>query len=208
MDNPLEHTVESEPWKYRPPYQIHDPKEFGPVKWRAHCQCGKVSYMLKRERALDAKYCHCRGCQVLHGAPFQWAAIFHKEDVSFTKGASGLAFYSSSHKSQEYELPTKVSCAFCHSPIMDEGRNVCLLFPELIDLTGSDEEKRRKLGAFKPTYACRHGCCQFLLLTHLSRCHIFYEQRVLDIEDGLPKWSGIDKTSSLLDDRGCRLQQE
>ncbi|KAJ5831767.1 hypothetical protein N7474_000078 [Penicillium riverlandense] len=188
-NKPPEHTHDGEHWKYRPPYQIHDPREFGPVKWRARCECGKVSYMLKSERPLDAKYCHCRGCQVMHGAPFQWAAIFHKEDISFTNGASGLAFYSSSHNSQEYQLPTKVSCAFCHSPIMDEGRNVCLLFPELIDLTGSGDEKRRQLEGFKPT------------------CHIFYEQRMLDLEDGLPKWSGMDKSSDLLDGRGRKLQQ-
>lgn len=43
-----------------------------------------------------------------------------------------------------------------------------LLFPTLVHFK-SDEDKKK----FKP------------------RCHMFYGQRVVDIPDGLPKWSGI-----------------
>lgn len=150
-NNPPEHMLDNEAWKNRPPYYPQTPKELGSVQWRAHCQCGKISYVSKRDRPLNAKFCHCHGCQVMHGAPFQWAAIFHKEDLSFTKGASGLSFYSSAHKSQEYEMPTKVSCSFCRSPLMDEGRNVCLLFPASIDFNGSEDENRQEREAFKPT---------------------------------------------------------
>lgn len=91
----------------------------------------------------------------MHGAPFQWAAIFHKEDVNFAKGCSGLSFYSSSENSQKYQMPTKVSCSFCHSLIMDEGRNVCLLFPQLIEFEGSLDEQRKQMEAFRPTYDSR-----------------------------------------------------
>jgi len=146
-----EHTLHDEHWKHRPPYAMHTEAEFG-ARWRGKCMCGRVTYILRQERPLNAKYCHCRGCQVLHGAPLQWAAIFHKKDMSFINGPSGLVFYSSTHQSQDYDLPTKVSCANCRTPIMDEGRNVCLLFPELIDLEGSDEEQRQKREPFKPTY--------------------------------------------------------
>jgi hypothetical protein len=34
----------------------------------------------------------------------------------------------------------------------------------------------------------------------LSRCHIFYPQRVVDIPDGKPKWSGLDEKSELMDE--------
>ena len=60
---------------------------------------------------------------------------------------------------------------------MDEGRNMILLFPSLIHLK-TDEHK----AFFKP------------------RCHMFYGQRVMDIPDGLPKWSGINDSSDLLED--------
>lgn len=32
------------------------------------------------------------------------------------------------------------------------------------------------------------------------RCHMFYEQRLLDIPDGLPKWAGMQKKSELIGD--------
>ena len=32
-----------------------------------------------------------------------------------------------------------------------------------------------------------------------SRCHMFYGQRVMDIADGLPKWSGINDKSELIE---------
>lgn len=150
-NNHPENTLYDEQWKHRPPYNIQSPQELGPVRWRGYCQCRKISYVLNREQPLNAKFCHCRGCQVMHGAPFQWAVIFHKHDISFTHGSSGLSFYSASHNSQDYGTPTKVSCSFCRTPIMDEGRNVCLLFPQLIELEGSPDEQRKQRERFKPT---------------------------------------------------------
>jgi hypothetical protein len=30
--------------------------------------------------------------------------------------------------------------------------------------------------------------------------HIFYKRRILDIPDGKPKWTGLDKDSELMED--------
>lgn len=120
-------------WHNEPPYQIQPPDQFGPVHWTARCQCGLVTYKINREKPLDAKYCHCRTCQVLHGAPFQWAAILPKSSISFDNGVRGLAFYDSANRTQGHHLPCKVSCEHCRSPIMDEGRNMALVFPTLVD---------------------------------------------------------------------------
>jgi hypothetical protein len=118
-------------------------------------------------------------------APFQWAAIFHKTDINFTDGHHSLEWYDPSTKSIEHQLPCKVRCSFCHSPIMDEGRNMILLFPSLVHLK-TDEDKQY----FKP------------------RCHMFYGQRVMDIPDGLPKWSGINGESDLIEDSPKEKVQE
>lgn len=75
------------------------------------------------------------------GAPFQWAAIFHKEDINFTHGHHDLGWYESSEKTTVHKLPCKVSCAYCRTPIMDEGRNMILLFPSLIDFKSPEERK-------------------------------------------------------------------
>ena len=146
-------------WKERAPYRIHENTDDFKVRYEASCHCGRVQYQLSREKPLDSKYCHCTTCQRLHGssshmiqdyaliadatagAPFQWAAIFHKEDINFTHGHHDLGWYDSSEKTTRHKLPCKVSCAYCRTPIMDEGRNMILLFPTLIKFKGNEEDK-------------------------------------------------------------------
>ncbi|KAI1612917.1 Mss4-like protein [Exophiala viscosa] len=171
---------EEDQWKFREPYRIQEEKagDFD-VKWEGQCHCGKVQYQLSRDKPLAAKYCHCTTCQRLHGAPFQWAAIFHKSDINFTHGHHDLGWYDPTNKDTSHHLPCKVSCSFCRSPIMDEGRNMILLFPPLIKKINTKEGRQ----AFKPT------------------CHMFYPQRVAEFRgDGIVKWAGIDNNSDLIDD--------
>ncbi|KAI0009607.1 Mss4-like protein [Xylariaceae sp. FL0662B] len=168
---------EDEKWKSKPPYRVTPADEQSDKRWMARCHCGRIRYWLSREKPLAAKFCHCVGCQALHGAPFQWAAIFEKADVHFERGAAGLAFYHAGAREARHRLPCKVSCAHCRAPIMDEGRRVALLFPGLIDFRGAAERR-----LFEP------------------QCHIFYGQRVVDIPDGKPKWSGLDGQSELMEE--------
>ena len=56
-------TSDSQP-PLRPPYQHVEGFE---KKLEGSCHCGRVKYWLRREKPLDATYCHCHGCQVLHG---------------------------------------------------------------------------------------------------------------------------------------------
>jgi len=176
---------EHDEWKHREPYKIHGNDEDFDARWKGGCHCGRVKYELSREVPLDAKYCHCTTCQRLHGAPFQWAAIFHKSDINFTSGVHDLGWYESSEKSIEHKLPCKVSCAFCRTPIMDEGRNMILLFPPLVEGINTPEARE----AFKPS------------------CHMFYPQRVCDIKDGIDKWSGLDYNSDKVDEDGNVIEK-
>lgn len=137
------------------------------ARYYARCHCGAVRYEVAAD-PVAAKICHCHDCRVLHGAPMQWAAIFHKRDVRLTAGAEHLRFYASHSGRLERALPCKVSCGRCGTPIADEGRRMWLAFPTLFEF-GSPP---RVPDAFRPT------------------CHIFYGQRVMDVDDGLPKWSG------------------
>ena len=151
---------------FGPRYASLDDPAFIP-KYRAACFCGNVRYEVSAD-PMDAKLCHCRACQVLHGAPMQWAAIFHKHHVRVTAGLDSLRFFNSELGGNDRNLPCKVSCNVCGTLIADEGRRMWLAFPTLFDFgpeTGTPE-------TFKPT------------------CHIFYHQRVIDICDNLPKWSG------------------
>ena len=145
------------------------------VKYRARCYCDTVRYEVRAD-PVDAKICHCGDCRVLHGAPMQWAAIFHKRDVRFTAGVEDLQFYNSALGRRERRLPCKVSCRRCGTPIADEGRNMRLAFPALFDFGVPP----RVPTAFEPT------------------CHIFYAMREMDIFDRLPKWSGHKDRSTRL----------
>jgi len=145
------------------------------AKSRASCFCNAVEYEVRSD-PVDAKICHCLACQKLHGAPMQWAAIFHKHDVKITKGTEHLHFYNSDLNKHERILPCKVSCTGCRTLIADEGRNMWLAFPSLFHFGGTSNVPEK----FKPT------------------CHIFYSMRIIDIEDDLPKWSGHKNRSQKL----------
>ncbi|KAF8954704.1 Mss4-like protein [Flammula alnicola] len=148
----------------RPPYSLDPTKPFK-KRYRGSCFCEKVKFEVARDKPLDAKFCHCPTCQKLHGAPFQWAAIVEKTDVHFTQGEDQLIFWNAEGMSQEYILPCKISCKNCRTPIMDEGRNMLLLFPTLIHFENLEDKQK-----FYPT------------------CHIFYSRRAMDVKDGLPKF--------------------
>ena len=109
------------------------------------------------------------------GAPFQWAALFHKKSLRFVKGVDKLMFFYSQDMEPVHKLPCKVACSKCHSPIADEGRNMWMSFPTLFKF-----DNKQIPDAFKPS------------------CHIFYEQRVIDVKDGKPKWSKHQDQSELI----------
>ncbi|KAK4140758.1 Mss4-like protein [Dichotomopilus funicola] len=168
---------ERESWKEQPPYRVHEVGNFD-VKWKGKCHCGAVEYQLSRDKPLASKYCHCTTCQQLHGAPFQWAAIFHKTDINFPRGHHNLAWYDSANKSRTHHLPCKVQCVYCRTPIMDEGRNMILVFPTLIEGIHTREGRE----AFE------------------VQSHMFYLQRVVDLRDGKPKFRGLSGGSERVDE--------
>ncbi len=75
------------------------------------------------------------------GAPFQWAAIFDKEDINFANGHEGLEWYDAKTGEAKHTLPCKVRCSYCQTPIMDEGRRMIQLFPTLIKMETEEARK-------------------------------------------------------------------
>jgi hypothetical protein len=152
-------------WKNAPPYAQGD-ASFCP-RYRARCFCGEVRFEVGAD-PVDSKLCHCPQCRSLHGAPFQWAVLFHKHDVRFVRGVESLFFYHAEARSSGRTLPCKLSCSKCRTPIADEGRRMFMAFGPLFDFG----HPPRVPESFRPT------------------CHIFYGARVIDIDDDLPKFSG------------------
>ncbi|KAI5293465.1 hypothetical protein KEM52_005512 [Ascosphaera acerosa] len=169
-------TRRDEAWRHQPPYGGFDAADRRSTAWTGQCHCGAVKYELCREQPLNAKFCHCATCQKMHGAPFQWSAIFDKADIRFLNGADGLRFYHTATREPARILPCKVSCALCLSPIMDEGRRMCMLLPSTVDFEG----KQAKRALFEPS------------------CHIEYDGRSVEIRDGRPKYAGLDEKSAVV----------
>jgi hypothetical protein len=127
---------------------------------------------------LDAKHCHCKQCQRLHGAPFQWAVLFAKTACRIVRNEhNALHFFSTQTKTDAHNVPCKVSCDRCRAPLFDEGRNMVLVYPSTIRFEGGHVPLD-----FQPT------------------AHIFYAERVMDVADGIPKWAGHKGDSELLEE--------
>lgn len=156
--------AESQNWRTEPPYAAD--ASFS-AKYRAQCFCGAVAFEVRAD-PVDSKICHCHQCRSLHGAPFQWAVIFHKSDVRFVRGIEDLRFYHAESRTWGNRLPCKLSCRSCGSPVADEGRRMFMAFGPLFDFGFPP----RVPPAFDPT------------------CHIFYRARVIDVDDGRPKYPG------------------
>jgi hypothetical protein len=154
--------TEDQSWKGAPPYA--NDAGFS-AKYRARCHCRSVAFEVHAD-PVDSKICHCIQCQSLHGAPFQWAVIFHKSDVRFVRGIEDLHFYHAETETPGHVLPCKLSCSRCRSPIADEGRRMFLAFGPLFDF------------GFPPRVPPAFS----------ASCHIFYGSRVIDIDDGKPKF--------------------
>ena len=163
--------TENQSWEDAPPYTNDAPFA---AEYRARCFCGAIAFEVRAD-PVDAKICHCIQCQSLHGAPFQWAVLFRKSDVRFVRGIDDLHFYHAETRTSGHRLPCKLSCSRCRSPIADEGRRMFMAFGPLFDFGFP----ARVPPAFAPT------------------CHIFYGARVVDVDDGKPKFLGHKGTSPL-----------
>ncbi|CAO1624827.1 unnamed protein product [Parajaminaea phylloscopi] len=163
-----------EGYMLKPPY-FWQSDEFK-VDFTAGCWCGKVKLEYSG-LPFDAKHCHCDQCKRLHGAPFQWACLFFKNQVRLHHSTDPIFvdFFSTQTKTGEHNVPTKVSCRQCRSPLFDEGRRVVLAYPSSFDFKDGKVPKE-----FAPT------------------CHIFYGEAIIEVDDGVPKWSGHKNDSELL----------
>ena len=92
-------------------------------------------------------------------------------------------------------LPRKTSCRACGSPLFDEGRNMIMAFPPAFEFARTEGEKDKFETATKgKAHGHAHGAGEDggkkvgLPDVMKAQCHIFYERRVMDVIDGVPKW--------------------
>jgi len=189
-------------WMSKPPYNWMPEcgsggEELFKTKYESSCWCGAVRFAFASD-PLDAKYCHCKQCQRLHGAPFQWAVIFPKTSVRLLKNSNALHCLSTTVKSAIHHVPCKVSCDVCRAPLFDEGKRTVLAYPSSFAffsirarLNTIDAKDGEKTDTGEGHHDLQRGDMNTpglnvgVPLEFQPSCHIFYGQRIMDVCDGM-----------------------
>jgi len=98
------------------------------------CACGQVRFEARGE-PYRVGVCHCLTCRRVHGAPFNFYAVFPRDAVTVT---GDVTVFESSEHGRRY------NCASCRAPVYSHYD-----VPDEIDLyAGTFDEQ----GLFQPTY--------------------------------------------------------
>jgi hypothetical protein len=126
------------------------------------CECGSVAFSVP-SKPLFRMYCHCSICQKFNDAEYGDIFVYRAADVQRPK--DGLVEFGTFRPPPNVQRGKCVSCNKPAIEILDAP-----LFPKLILVPGSMFEGSDSLPE--------------------SVGHVFYEGRVADVQDSLPKHSG------------------
>eukprot|EP00241_Pyramimonas_parkeae_P007408 CAMPEP_0114224466 /NCGR_PEP_ID=MMETSP0058-20121206/122_1 /TAXON_ID=36894 /ORGANISM="Pyramimonas parkeae, CCMP726" /LENGTH=167 /DNA_ID=CAMNT_0001334943 /DNA_START=370 /DNA_END=873 /DNA_ORIENTATION=+ len=137
------------------------------------CFCKSCTIEIKGDPQ-SVSICHCINCRQLSGAPFTAQIVVSADQVSI-KHTQGMVGFNSSPQVTRYR------CATCSSPIyatLFKGKSmaipVALIAPK--EYAGSLDQ------ALQPTL------------------HMYYSQRVMDVNDSLPKYTGSVRSGKMWSD--------
>ncbi|KIK71689.1 hypothetical protein GYMLUDRAFT_33847 [Collybiopsis luxurians FD-317 M1] len=144
--------------------------------WKGKCYCGALSYTVKGTPLLRA-YCHCTLCQRLAASPCVATIHFPSSAFSWTNGEPQETLcdvYSVSGKPWKNRFRCK-SCGACVTSYNSAKSKNSIWAGQL---ERDNEGKIKNWDLIKPT------------------AHQFYETRMLDFYDSLPKWDGYPEQSN------------
>ena len=130
-------------------------------EYQAHCQCGAIEVKLKNTPIVHAT-CHCKDCRDLLDIPFHAVTAWNKDDVLFVKGEKHLAIYK--HPSLEM---TRCFCKNCGETVFNTNVMDWRVVSQLLISKCNNNVIPEQLKSDK---------------------HFFYEQRVVNVKDDLPKF--------------------
>ena len=133
----------------------------GEKRTNASCYCGKIQMEI-RGRPVAVSICHCTVCRRLSGGAFSIQSLHSKNNFSCAAEEVDLWSIQSSPNVTRYR------CKECGSPVyatLGKGKTYVVPRSALTNVAKDDE-------CFAPTH------------------HMHYKQRVIDVEDELPKFVG------------------
>ena len=130
-------------------------------EYQVHCQCGAVEATLQNSPIVHAT-CHCDDCRDLLDTPFHAVTAWDKSDVIIKKGEKDLSIYK--HPTLEM---TRCFCKHCGETLFNTNVMDWRVVSQFLISKCNNNEVPENLRSDK---------------------HFFYAQRVVDIQDDLPKF--------------------
>ncbi len=132
------------------------------MKYEIHCECGAVAAQLSGSPRVRG-HCHCEDCRELLDVPYHSVTAWNSEQVTVTRGSESLAEYQ--HPSLDMK---RFFCKHCGETLFNSNA---------MDWRIVSQHLIRK---------CNDGNLPEELS---SESHFFYDRRIIDVDDALPKYS-------------------
>jgi hypothetical protein len=130
--------------------------------YEVKCDCGSVEVSMVGTPKVHA-YCHCEDCRALLDVPYHSIVAWEKNNVSISSGLQNTV---------EYKYPslnmTRVFCKHCGETLYNTNAMGWKLVSQLLIRKCNNGELPEE---FRPT------------------AHFFYDRRIIDIDDEIPKHS-------------------
>lgn len=128
--------------------------------YQLNCDCGAVEVSATGAPRVHA-FCHCEDCRNLLDVPYHSVVAWDAENVKITSGAEHTVEYQ--HPTLEM---TRVFCKHCGETVYNSNAMGWRLISQLLISKRNGGELPQELS---------------------SNAHFFYDRRIIDINDQLPK---------------------
>jgi len=128
--------------------------------YTVHCNCHSVELTLTGDPKVRA-ICHCIDCRELLDGPFYPVAVWSGENALITQGEEHVGIYQ--HPRLQMK---KYFCRHCGEVLFNTNSAALRVVPQWLIAKNHHNRLPRELTA---------------------SAHIFYEQRIVDVSDKLPK---------------------
>jgi len=128
--------------------------------YKVHCDCGAIEVEMVNAPRVQA-FCHCEDCRALLDVPYHSVTAWDAENVNIITGAENAVAY----KYPTLDM-TRVFCKHCGETLYNTNAMGWRLVSQLLIRKCNDDKLPEELQ---------------------SNAHYFYDRRIIDIDDQLPK---------------------
>ncbi len=129
-------------------------------QYKVHCDCNAIELEMTGTPRVHA-FCHCEDCRALLDVPYHSVTAWDAENVTITRGEDNATVY----KYPTLEM-TRVFCKHCGETVYNTNAMGWRLVSQLLISKCNNDELPSELK---------------------SNAHFFYDRRIVDIDDQIPK---------------------